>query len=96
MSASSLPLIVAATWAVTGLGFGLWVYSWFGEKHPVQKLRFQDCGMVLVFSAVLARIALMDRAMTPIDWFLIVISPLFILAALVRLGRTSGKDGGRG
>ncbi|WP_374274888.1 hypothetical protein [Brevundimonas sp.] len=96
MSASSFPLIVTATWAVTGLGFGLWLYSWFGEKHPVQKLRFQDCGMVLVFSAVLARIALMDRAMTPIDWFLIVISPLFILAALVRLGRTSGKDGDRG
>lgn len=94
-AASSFPLIVAATWAVTGLGFGLWVYSWFGEKNPIQKLRFQDCGMVMVFSAVLARIVLMDRAMTPIDWLLVVISPVFILAALTRLTRT-GKDGGGG
>ncbi len=90
------PVVVAATWAVTGLGFGLWLYSWFGEKNPIQKLRFQDCGMVMVFSAVLARIVLMDRAMTPIDWLLVVISPIFILAALTRLARTSGKDGGGG
>jgi len=43
---------------------------------------------VLVFAATLLRIVIQTRAMTPIDWALAILSPLFILAALWRLTRT--------
>ena len=88
-----IDLARAASWAATGLGLGLWVWSWLREKDAIQKMRFMDCGIVLVFSATLLRIAIQTRAMTPIDWALAILSPLFILAALWRLTRTRRPDG---
>lgn len=79
-----------ATWVVTGLGFGLYVWSWIGDKDAIARQRFQDCGVVMIFSAVLTRIVMQQREMNAIDWALAVISPIFIVAALWRLGRTSG------
>ena len=76
------------SWAATGIGLALWLWSWFGEKDPIKKLRFSDCAVVLVFSAVLVRLLIQDRAMTAIDWALAVIAPLFILSALWRLTKT--------
>src|SRR5690606_27778266 len=46
---------VAASWAATGLGSGLWLWSWLGEKHAVRRLRFLDSGVVLLFSSILLR-----------------------------------------
>ena len=43
------------SWAVTGLGVALWIWSWVRVKDPIGRLRFQDCGVVLVFAAVLTR-----------------------------------------
>jgi hypothetical protein len=76
------------SWAATGLGVALWLWSWFGEKDAIQRLRFSDCGVVLVFAATLLRIVIQTRPMTAIDWALALLSPLFIIAALWRLTRT--------
>ena len=81
------------SWAVTGLGVALWIWSWVRVKDPIGRLRFQDCGVVLVFAATLLRIVIQTRAMTPIDWALAILSPLFILAALWRLTRTCRPNG---
>ena len=77
------------SWIATGLGIGLWVWSWVREQNPIQKQRFLDCGVVLVFAATLVRVVVQERAMTPIDWALTFLSPLFIAAALWRLARTA-------
>ena len=81
------------SWIATGAGVGLWGWSWFGEKNAIRKLRFSDCGVVLVFSAVLVRVVAQERAMTPIDWALVFLAPLFIAAALWRLARTGTEPG---
>lgn len=77
------------SWIATGLGIGLWIWSWVREQNPIQKQRFLDCGVVLVFAATLVRVVVQERAMTPIDWALTFLSPLFIAAALWRLARTA-------
>ena len=77
------------SWVATGLGVGLWLWSWVRETNPIQKQRYMDCGIVLVFAATLVRVMVQEREMTPIDWALVFLSPLFIAAALWRLGRTA-------
>lgn len=89
MTADAVRIAMTASWAATGIGLGLWVWSWVGTKHPIQKLRFRDCGVVLVFSAILARVVVQSRALGAFDWFLLVVGPIFIAAALWRLSRTS-------
>ncbi len=51
------------SWVATGIGLGMWLWSWFGEKNPIQKLRFRDCGVVMLFSGILTR----DRGSGPAD-----------------------------
>jgi hypothetical protein len=87
LTPASLARIVS--WLATGLGLGLWLWSWVRESNPIQKQRFLDCGIVLVFASTLVRMVVQERAMTPIDWALAILSPLFITAALWRLGRTA-------
>ncbi len=89
------PGSIAATgsWIATGIGLGLWAWSWFGEKNPIQKLRFRDCGVVLLFSGILTRIVVQERPMTAIDWAMVILGPLFIAAALWRLARTAASNG---
>lgn len=94
MTLDPVQTAIYASWATTGLGLALWVWSWFGVKDPIQKIRFVDCGIVLVFASTLLRIVTQERAMTMIDWALILLSPLFIAAALWRLARTA-QPGGR-
>ena len=77
------------SWIATGIGLGMWIWSWFGEKNPIQKLRFRDCGVVLLFSGILARIVVQDRPMMAVDWAMVLLGPLFIAAALWRLARTA-------
>ena len=86
-----------ASWIATGLGVGLWLWSWLREKNPIQRLRFSDCGVVLVFSATLVRVVSQERPMTAIDWALVFLAPLFIAGALWRLARTAcpPDSGGR-
>ena len=89
MPLSPADLARLVSWIATGLGIGLWVWSWVREQNPIQKQRFLDCGVVLVFAATLVRVVVQERAMTPIDWALTFLSPLFIAAALWRLARTA-------
>lgn len=77
-----------ATWAMTGAGLGLWLWSWFGARDPIRKQRFNDCAVVLVFASLLARIVIQDRAPGLFSWVMLVLGPVFIGAALWRLGRT--------
>jgi len=92
------PVAVAQTvsWFATGIGLGMWLWSWLGERNAIQKLRFRDCGVILLFAGILARIVVQERAMTPFDWVMSLLGPLFIAAALWRLGRTAtaGEGGG--
>ena len=84
---------VGASWVATAIGAGLWLWSWFGEKNAIGKLRFQDCGVVLLFSSVLLRIVAQDRPMSIWDWAWVFVGPLFIAAALWRLARTACPPG---
>lgn len=88
MTATPSELALYASWVATGIGVGLWLWSWVRVKDPIAKLRFQDCGVVLVFAALLTRIVVQERALTVFDWALLLLGPLFIAAALWRLSRT--------
>ena len=90
MTADAAQVAATGSWVATGLGVGLWIYGWLGEKNPIAKMRFHDAGMVLVFSSIIVRVLIQDRAMTWFDWILVVVAPLFIAAALWRLKRTGG------
>ena len=72
---------------MTGVGLAVW--SWFGARDAIRKLRFLDCGVVLLFSSILLRIVAQDKPMTIWDWAMVFMGPLFIAAALWRLARTS-------
>lgn len=90
MTADAAQVAAAGSWVATGLGVGLWIYGWTGANNPIRKLRFQDAGMVLVFSSILLRVLIQERAMTWFDWIVVVLAPVFIAAALWRLKRTTG------
>lgn len=81
-------LAIGASWIATAIGAGLWLWSWLGEKEPIRKLRFLDCGVVLVFASVLLRIVAQPR-MSIWAWAMVFVGPLFIAAALWRLARTA-------
>ncbi len=81
-------LAVVASWIATGLGLGLWLWSWFGAKTPLKRQRLQDCGVVLVFSAIMVRLVTRPSPLATWEWVLMFIGPLFIAAALWRLART--------
>ncbi len=88
MTGDAAQVAATGSWVATGLGVGLWIYGWLGQKNPIAKMRFHDAGMVLVFSSIIVRVLIQDRAMTWFDWLLVVVAPLFIAAALWRLKRT--------
>ena len=90
MTADAAQVAATGSWVATGLGVGLWIYGWLGQKNPIAKMRFHDAGMVLVFSSIIVRVLIQDRVMTWFDWILVVVAPLFIAAALWRLKRTGG------
>ena len=93
MSTDPAQIAVFASWVATGLGVGLWLYSWVRESDAIQKLRYQDCGVVLVFASILTRILVQSRDMGVFDWAMMILGPLFIAAALWRLARTSSGAG---
>lgn len=80
---------IGASWFATAIGTGLAVWSWFGARDPIRKLRFLDCGVVLLFSSVLLRVVAQDKPMQILDWTMVFLGPLFIAAALWRLARTA-------
>ncbi|MFT4956007.1 MAG: hypothetical protein ACI8U3_002406 [Brevundimonas sp.] len=88
MTGDAAQVAATGSWVATGLGVGLWIYGWLGQKNPIAKMRFHDAGMVLVFSSIIVRVLIQERAMTWFDWLLVVVAPLFIAAALWRLKRT--------
>jgi len=86
---------VGASWVATAVGAGLWLWSWLRVKDAIQKLRFLDCAVVLLFASVLLRIVAQDKPMSVLDWVMVLIAPLFIAAALWRLARTAQPPVGR-
>ena len=60
-----------------------------GAKTPIKRQRLHDCGIALVFSAILVLVVTQDRPLGVFEWALFFIGPLFIAAALWRLARTS-------
>ena len=95
MTLDALQLAVGASWVATGLGAGLWLWSWLREKDAIRKLRCLDCGVVLLFASILLRIVAQNKVMSVWDWAMIFVAPLFIAAALWRLARTAHTPGGR-
>lgn len=79
---------IGLAWFLTLYGFGLWIWSWFRAQDPVVRLRYQDCGVVIVFASTLALYAVRERELNIVDWFLVFLGPLFIGAAIWRLFRT--------
>ncbi|WP_292040530.1 MULTISPECIES: hypothetical protein [unclassified Brevundimonas] len=69
-------------------GFGLWGWGWFKARSPIIRQRFHDCGTMIVISATLAMYFLRDRELNFLDWVIVMLGPLFIVAALWRLSRT--------
>lgn len=86
---------VGASWVATAIGAGLWLWSWLRETDAIRKLRFLDCGVVLLFASVLLRIVAQEKPMSMVDWAMVFVAPLFITAALWRLARTACPPGGR-
>ena len=84
-----------ASWIATAIGVGLWIWSWAREKNPIQRMRLNDCGLVLVAAAILLRIVMQERSMSVLDWAMAFLAPLFIAAGLWRLTRTACPRGGR-
>ncbi|RZJ00037.1 MAG: hypothetical protein EON90_08970 [Brevundimonas sp.] len=93
MSPSVDKFVIAIAWGATGIGVGLVLWSWFGEKNPIQRGRFLDCGVVLLLSAVLLRIVAQEKVMSVFDWALALLAPLFIAGCLWRLTRTACPKG---
>ena len=86
---------VGASWVASAIGLGLALWGLLGEKNPIGRLRFLDCGVVLLFSATLLRIVAQDRPMGMWDWAMVFLGPLFIAAALWRLARTACPPPGK-
>lgn len=86
---------MGVSWIGTAIGVGLWVWA-FLERTPIRKLRFSDCGTVLIFSSILLRLVEQREPMSVFDWALAFLSPLFIAAALWRLALTACPDESRG
>lgn len=78
------------SWIATGVGVGMWIWMALRVREPVRRMRLYDCGVVLVFSSVLTRVVVKGQPYDPLDWTLLILSPLFIAAALWRLARTQG------
>lgn len=92
MNADAVQIAIVVSWAATAVGVVMWLWTWVREKDPIRRVRLTDCGMVLVFASILTRIAVQTEPMSPFDWTLVFVGPLFIAAALWRLGRT-GRAG---
>ena len=95
MTFDPLQLAIGASWVATAIGAGLWLWSWLGAKDAIRKLRFLDCGIVLLFASILLRIVAQEKPMNMWDWAMVFVGPLFIAAALWRLARTAGPPAGR-
>ena len=95
MSLDIQTFAIGASWVATAIGTGLALWSWFGAKDAIRKLRFLDSGVVLLFSSVLLRIVAQLKPMSIWDWAMVFVGPLFIAAALWRLARTACPPAGK-
>jgi len=95
MSLTVQQFAIGASWVATAAGVGLWLWSWLGEKDAIRKLRFLDCGVVLLFASVLLRLVAQNRPLSVWDWSMVFLGPLFIAAALWRMARTACPPGSR-
>jgi len=88
-------LAVGASWVASATGLAMWLWSWLREKDAIRRIRLLDCGLVLISSALLLRIVAQDKPMSSVDWAIVYVAPLFIIAALWRLALTACPPGGR-
>ncbi|MBU1325385.1 MAG: hypothetical protein KJ676_09080 [Alphaproteobacteria bacterium] len=88
MTLDPVRLAVGAAWLSALAGLGLWVWMAWRCDCAITKMRLYDCGVVLVFSAVLTWLLVKSEPMNAFDWAMVFLGPLFIAAALWRLNRT--------
>ena len=89
------PHVVGQTgaWFAAGLGAAMILYAWIAEgRNEVRKHRLSDCGMVLLFCATLVLTLIDGGPKDALEWFITIISPVIILAALWRLTHTSAPE----
>lgn len=81
---------MTGAWFAAGLGAAMILYAWIAERrNEVRKHRFSDCGMVLVFGATLVLTLIDGGPASALEWFITLVSPVIIFAALWRLFHTS-------
>jgi len=81
---------LTGSWFAMGLGAAMVLYAWIAERHDeMRKHRLNDCGLVLIFAANLVLIMIRGGPRHGLDWFMAVVSPLIIAAALWRLFHTT-------
>ena len=90
----SLSTVFLITWIVSGLGLGLIAASFFQGANPIRRQRMQDCGVVLAFGGVIARVAIQPEREV-IDWLLAGLGLIYIPLSLWRLGRTQRHAEGK-
>ncbi len=87
------PAVVASTgaWIAMGLGAALVIAAWTAFRgQEIRRMRLNDSGLVLIFAANLVLILVKHGPQHPLEWFLMVVSPIIIAAALWRLSHTHG------
>lgn len=81
---------VTGAWFAMGLGAAMVLYGWIAERrNEIRRLRFSDCGLVLIFAANLVLIMIRGGPRHGLEWVMAVLSPLVIAAALWRLFHTT-------
>lgn len=80
-------------WVGAGLGAAMVLYAWIAERdNAVRKHRLNDCGFVLIFGSTLVLTLIDGGPRGPLEWFIAVVSPIMIAAALWRLFHTNAPE----
>ena len=80
-------------WVGAGLGAAMVLYAWIAERNnEIRKHRLNDCGFVLIFGSTLVLTLIDGGPQGPLEWFITVVSPIMIAAALWRLFHTHSPE----
>ena len=80
-------------WVGAGLGAAMVLYAWIAERNnEVRKHRLNDCGFVLIFGSTLVMTVVGGGPQDPIEWAVVVVSPIILALALWRLFHTNAPE----